>query len=602
MPSDVSRAPNRNWAFCGAFFDELARSGVRDVCICPGSRSAPLAASAANQGALRCWSWIDERSAGFFALGLAKTSRAPVALLCTSGSAAANFHPAVVEACYAGVPLIVLTADRPPELRAWGAGQSIDQLRLYGPHVRWFAEVALPEATSDVLCYARALACRSVDAAAGAPAGPVHLNFPLREPLDPRCVPGDVDGELDALAARGRGQRPYARIAHGIRSASEEQLAALAADMQACERGVIACGPQDAEPALAARLAALAERLSWPLLAEPTSQLRNGPHVATAPVIAHTDLLLRDEAFASRQAPAFVLQLGLTPSSKAFRLWLEHRPPPTWVRIDPDANWCDPSHLASEVLRMDPQALCDGLLARLAARGRSSWCEGFLAADRQAERALEAQLGADDSLLEAGAVRELAASLPESALLYVSNSMPVRDIDAFLPASTRRLRVLCNRGANGIDGMLSSALGAAAAHAGPVCLLSGDLALVHDCAALLAGRRHALRLVIVLLDNDGGGIFSLLPIARFGDAVQFERHFRTPHGLDLEPVCRGMGADFARVRSVEHLRAALKDACEAPGVSVLCVPVDRDRNLAQLAQIDEAVRAGLASAAEAGGQ
>jgi 2-succinyl-5-enolpyruvyl-6-hydroxy-3-cyclohexene-1-carboxylate synthase len=609
VADDVSRAPNRNWAFCRAFFDELARAGVRHVVVCPGSRSAPLAGVAARHDALRCWSHIDERSAGFFALGLAKASRGPVALLCTSGTAAANFHPAVVEAYHAHVPLLVLSADRPAELRGWGAGQTIDQVGLYGSHVRWFAEVAPPEATGSILRYARALACRAVDSAASSPAGPVHLDFPLREPLDPRAIPGDVADDLaadDPLAAGGRGERPYVRVQRAAAAVPPERAAALARRVAACERGVIACGPLDAPPDLAARVAELAQRAGWPLLAEPTSQLRCGPHVETAPVVATADLLLRDAAFAAQHAPDFVLQLGATPTSRAYHLWLERRPPGELVLVDPHGAWSDPGHLASELLCVDPQALCDALLPRLDARAPTAWLNDFLEADRRAARAVERHLLADEDLLEARAVRELAAALPDGALLYVSNSTPVRDLDAFLPASARRLRVLCNRGANGIDGMLSSALGAAAAQttrttggAAPVVLLTGDLALLHDCGALLAARRHALPLVIAVLDNDGGGLFSFLPISGFGDAVGFESHFRTPHGIDLEPLCRGMGADFSWATSWEHLRASLKDALSAPGVSVVALRVDRDRNVAQCRGLEAAVREALAAPPEA---
>jgi 2-succinyl-5-enolpyruvyl-6-hydroxy-3-cyclohexene-1-carboxylate synthase len=436
----------------------------------------------------------------------------------------------------------------------------------------------------------------------------VHLNFPLREPLDPRAIPGDVAEDLaadDPLAAGGRGEHAYIRVRHGAAALPSEQAASLARRVAACERGVIACGPLDATPELAAKVAALAERASWPLLAEPTSQLRCGPHVASAPVVATADLFLRDAAFAAQHAADFVLQLGATPTSKAYQLWLERRPPDELVLVDAHSAWSDPGHLASQLLCVDPQALCDALLPRLEARPPSAWLNDFLQADQRAARAVERHLLADEDLLEARAVREVAAALPDGALLYVSNSTLVRDLDAFLPASSHRLRVLCNRGANGIDGMLSSALGAAAAQLpqttgpaaqeAPVVLLTGDLALLHDCGALLAARRHALPLVIVVLDNDGGGIFSLLPIGGFGDAVGFETHFRTPHGIDLEPLCRGMGADFSWATSWEHLRAALKDALSASGVSVVGLRVDRERNLAQFRALETAVREALAA-------
>jgi len=600
----VADAPNRSLAFAAALFDELARAGVRDVCLCPGSRSAPLAVAVANTAALRCWTHIDERAAAFFALGLARAARRPVALVCTSGTAAANFLPAVAEAHHSGVPLLLLTADRPPELRAWGAGQTIDQLHLYGRHVRWFAEVAVPEVGGDALRYARALACRAVAEARGAPAGPVHLNLPLREPLEPREVPGDVPRDLrkrDPLAALGRGEAAYTEVAVGARRADGAAVAALAEIVRAHPRGVIACGPLDVAPDGAAAIARLARVAGWPLLADPTSQLRRGPHVADAPVLAAGDLLLRDEAFAAAQAPEVVVRIGATPTSKALRLWTERHRPRHVVAIDPDGSWNDPSHLCSALLRAEPgatcSAVCDALGSEAVPRESSPWLGDFLRAERRASEALQRLARDESSLLEPRAVLELAESLPDDALLYVSNSMPVRDLDAFLPTSSRQLRVLCNRGVNGIDGMVSSALGAAAAGLGRVVLFTGDLAFAHDLTGLLAARGHALPATLVVVNNDGGGIFSYLPIAAYGDAVRFEANFRTPLGVDFAPAVRSFGAQFTRVESWEHFRSALKESFAEACTSVVELPVDRDRSVAHHREIQEAVRTALAGGA-----
>jgi 2-succinyl-5-enolpyruvyl-6-hydroxy-3-cyclohexene-1-carboxylate synthase len=600
MGTSVADAPNRVHAFATALFEELTRAGVRDVCLCPGSRSTPLAVATAQQPELRCWTHIDERSAAFFALGLAKTKRAPVALVCTSGTAAANFLPAVVEAHYARVPLLLLTADRPPELREWGAGQTIDQLNLYGGHVRWFSEVALPEANASALRYARALASRAVAAARGRPAGPVHLNLPFREPLEPLEVPGDVApdlGERDPLAASGRPGRAYTAVAEPELAPDAETTGALVELVRRHPRGVIACGPLDADTVLAAAVARLGRAAGWPILADPTSQLRRGAHVAGAPVIATSDLFLRDEAFAAAQAPEVILRIGATPTSKALRLWTLRHAPEHLVLVDPDGAWNDPNHLASQVLRVDPAALCAAVyegLAKSSAPPRSGWLEDFAAADRRTAAAVERCLAEEESLLEPRAVRELAHALPDGSLLYVSNSMPVRDLDAFLPASPRPLRVLCNRGANGIDGMISSALGAAAADRGRVVLLTGDLAFAHDLGGLLAARRHGLRATIVLLNNDGGGIFSFLPIAAYGDAVRFEENFRMPLGVDFAPAAESFGVRFTRVGSWEHFRAAVKESASSANTSVVEVPVDRDRSVAHRREIQRAVGEALA--------
>lgn len=580
-------------AFAGALFEELARAGVRHVCVSPGSRSTPLVAAAVGQPRLRCWSHLDERSSAFFALGLAKATRAPVALVCTSGTAAANFHPAVIEAHHARVGLLLLTADRPPELREWGAGQTIDQLRLYGGAVRWFAEAPVPEGGEAALRHARALACRAVAVAKGRPAGPVHLNLPFREPLEPSA---ERAASPEPLAAEGQHEAPYTRAETSPAGPAPELAASLAEFLRAAERGVVACGPLDATPAAARAIAKLAAVLGWPLLAEPTSQLRRGPYLKGAPVVATSDLFLRDEATTARLAPDCVLRFGDTPTSKPFRLWLEQQRPQSLLLVDPDAVWHDPSHLASSVLRADPELLCEALLQHLGQRpaALSAWLRDFLEAELRTRATLEAMLGDEPSLFEPRAVRELGEALPDGALLYVSNSMPVRNLDAFLAPGLSALRVLCNRGASGIDGMVSSALGAAAAAEQPVVLLTGDLAFLHDAGGLLAAHRHALRATIVVLDNDGGGIFSLLPIAKYGEAVGFEEYFRAPHGLDLGAVARAYGARFTRVGSWEHFRAALKESFGAPGVSLVAVPVDRDRNVAHLQDLYAAVSAALA--------
>jgi 2-succinyl-5-enolpyruvyl-6-hydroxy-3-cyclohexene-1-carboxylate synthase len=593
-------AGNPAHVFAAALFEELARSGVRDVCACPGSRSTPLVVAAEREPGLRSWIHIDERSAAFFALGLAKASRSPVALLCTSGTAAANFLPAVVEAHYAAVPLVVLSADRPPELRDWGAGQTIDQVRLYGAHVRWFSEAPTPDASDRTLRYARALGSRAVAEACGRPPGPVHLNLPFREPLEP--LPGSAEGRRGDETAR-RADQPYTQTRQDPGAPTSDDVARLAVLARAHPRGVIACGPLDATPELAGAIVELAAATGWPVLAESTAQLRCGSHAEGAPILTHADSVLREPRFAAEHAPEIVLRFGATPTSKALRLWLEGHPPAHYLLVDPDRSVRDPSHLASELLRFDAVLLCTRLARTLTRDGRQpasdTWLRAFQAAERRAAAAVERCLASDDALLEPRVVRELGAALPDGALLYVSNSMPVRDLDSFLPRSRRRLRVLCNRGANGIDGMVSSALGAAAAHDGPTALLVGDLAFLHDIGGLFAARRHDLALTLVVLNNDGGGIFSYLPVAACGEAVAFEANFRTPHGLDLAPACRTFGVRHTRVASQEHLRVALKEAFESSRTSVVEVPIDRDRSVAQHRAIEAAVAEAIR--ADAGG-
>jgi 2-succinyl-5-enolpyruvyl-6-hydroxy-3-cyclohexene-1-carboxylate synthase len=585
--AQAASGPAGSYAYTTRFFAALAQAGLRHVVVSPGSRSTPLAISARWQPSLRCWVQIDERSAGFFALGLARATREPVALVCTSGTAAANYLPAVVEANHARVPLVVLTADRPPELRDWDAGQTIDQLKLYGSQLRWFAELPVPSDDDALLRHAVAVGGRAVAEArgqAGRP-GPVHLNWPLREPLEPG--PGDRPGPASAgMLDAHRGTLTAERVPGVPTQADLESLAALFAR---APRGVIACGPLDADAGLAAAVTRLARAWGWPVLADPASNLRNGAHVSQgSPVVANGDLLLRSTAFAAAHAPDLVLRLGSTPVSKALRLWLEAHPPREYVVVDPGGGWSDPSHLATRVVAADPTASCDALAAR-APEPTQAWLSSWCDADRRAAAAVELALHTDDRLLEPRAVRTLCDALPEDALLYVSNSMPIRHLDACLARSERRLRVLANRGANGIDGMVSSALGAAAAELGSTVLLTGDLALVHDLGGLAAAARLGSKLVIVVLDNDGGGIFSFLPVASCGEEVHFEELFRTRHGLDFEHAARLAGARYHRTVSLEHYRAALKESFRCDGLSIVHVPCDRDAGVSQFRALASAV-------------
>ncbi len=581
-----------NQVFATSFVEGLLCAGVTDLCACPGSRSTPVVAAAVATPGLRLWSHLDERAAAYFALGLAKARHGPVAILSTSGTAAANFLPAVAEAWHARVPLVVLTADRPPELRGWGAGQTLDQVKLFGSHVRWFAETPPPEGTTPDARYARALASRAVAVARGRPAGPVHLNLPFREPL----APGDGPvATRDAVAALGRPAGPMC-LAGAPPEPDPACVERLLGPARVARHGVLACGPLDAGPAFAEAAVRLARAAGWPLLADALSNLRGGPHTKEAPLVAGFDALLRDEAFAAGHAPDFVIRFGDPPTSKAWRLWLERHPEVHLGVVDPDDGWADPSHLAAHVVRAEPTALARALAERLersAPPGAPAWRRAFLDAERAAQEIFEASGSEASPLLEPRLVREIAAALPDGATLYVSNSMPVRDVDSFLPISARRLRMLGQRGVNGIDGIVSAALGASAGSPGPVVCLIGDLALLHDLGGLLAARRHELRVTFVVVNNDGGGIFSYLPVADLGARVAFTEQFTTPHGLALRSAAQLFGLGYERAGTAAELRPALAAALEAPGSTLLEVPLDRMASVAEHRALWQRVGAAL---------
>jgi 2-succinyl-5-enolpyruvyl-6-hydroxy-3-cyclohexene-1-carboxylate synthase len=512
---------NRTYAPLQAFVDELVRCGLRHAVTCPGSRNAPLALTLAGRPELEAVSVLDERCAGFFALGMAKATGRPVAVTCTSGTAAANLHPAVIEAWEARVPLIVLTADRPPELREVGAGQSIDQVKLYGSAVNWFVEVGTHAPGRDTAIHHRALACRAYWTAAGDRPGPVHLNFPLREPLAPEPEP------LEAADWAGRPDgRPWTELRQHTSAPHADDVQQLAARIAAEPRGAIVCGPtaEDvAEPA--ARLAAAC---GWPLLAEPTSGVRCGPHDRSH-VVAHYDVLLRVEGFAGAQAPGLLLRVGDMPTSKPLRTWAGDAPQ---VVLDPHAAWHEPTRKAELLLRSAAAPTLDALAAAVEVRAQTAgkeWLAGWRAADAEVPEALaEAPDAFEPKLLAA-----LEPELPDGAIVWLSSSMPVRDVEACFPQSPKRLRFLANRGANGIDGVVSSAAGAALAANAPAWLLTGELALLHDVGGLLAARRAEADLQVVCINNGGGAIFDFLPVAEHADPALYEEHIATPSRVDL---------------------------------------------------------------------
>jgi 2-succinyl-5-enolpyruvyl-6-hydroxy-3-cyclohexene-1-carboxylate synthase len=565
-----------------AFCDELARCGMRDACTSPGSRCTPLVLSLVREPRIRSWSHLDERCSGFFALGAAKRSGLPVAVTCTSGTAAANLAPAVIEAHHARVPLIVLTADRPPELREVGAGQTIDQLKLYGDAVKWFFEVGIHDSGPASLRWIRTLACRAYWTAVAGPPGPVHLNFPLREPLVLGAeLPPDVSGR--------EGERPYVMFeapapaplpGPGVAPGPAVALEPPARVAQAPSGRIVIVAGQDRDPAGGERIARLAAESGIPVLADPLSGARRGP---TA--IAHYDLLLRDPGFAGAHQPQFVIRTGDLPTSKPLRAWLAGLQT-AQIAFDPDGTWHDPDSVVG--LRIQAPLTGHGIDAD------PEWLASWRAADHAVADAIEATLGSDE-LSEPLVARSLGSWLPPDATLFVASSMPIRDVEEFISAPATATgappRVLSNRGANGIDGTVSSAFGAAAAGAGPVVLLIGDVALAHDIGGLLAARRLGLALTIVLLNNDGGGIFHFLPVA--GETDAFEEHVATPHGLEFAQAAALYGCGHVSVRTPGELREAVEGSIAGAGATIIEVRTDREENLALHRRVAEAALTAL---------
>ena len=581
-----------------SFAARLASLGVTDAVISPGSRSGPLALCFHAQPRIRTWVQLDERAAGFFALGLGRATGRPAVLVCTSGTAAANYLPAVVEASHAGVGVVVCTADRPPELRGWGSPQTIDQVGLYGTAARWSIDLPVPGDASVEA--AIGWAETAVRLASGPDPGPVHLNWPLREPLEP----------LGAVPVPGAEAEPAGHPDRDDDGAPDLDLAGLAEIVAGHERGVVVAGPWpagglDRELEWAAEARRFAAWAGWPLIGEPITHVRgrsnrssddrpNSDRVEAPPVcvVASAEHLLADGDLAEALRPDAAVLLGRTVTTKPVRLWLERTRPRHVVLVDPEDRW------EQAVFRLTghvpgPVESLGSITAGAAPSGRDApggWLDTWARLDAaargavEAGPAVEAATTTDQSrLLSAGAARVLVSALPEGAVLVATNSLPVRDLDAYV-FDTGSVVCCANRGAAGIDGSASTALGIAAADPSrPVALYSGDLALLHDLSGLAAAARLGLHLITVCVDNDGGEIFSLLPVADRVPVDDFEQLFRTPHGLDLSRLDGFGGIRARRVATAAELSEAVRTAAatRTPGVDLCIVDVSRDDDVAQ---------------------
>ncbi len=569
--------PNRNLTWAGILLDELARAGVCEVVLAPGYRSAPLVMAAAVDSRLRIFTLLDERSAAFFALGLGKRTARPAAVITTSGTAVANLLPAVVEASHSEAPLLLLTADRPHRLRGADANQAVDQAGIFGTHVRDFVEAAPPRAEEGALVHLRALAARAVASSFGRPAGPVHVNLPFAKPLAPTLVPGDTpDGFAAAhpLAARGRpGAAPLTRIAVRRSAPPAGPLTELAARVREVDRGLIVAGPSPEPERDGPAAKVLAAATGYPLLADALSGARFGD-AEGALRIGGYDLFLGDAPTRGALRPELVLRLGASPTSANLLSLLGEAGGEQWV-IDAGGRWKDHLNVASDYVRADVAAFAEALCAELGA-GRDpddAWPGLWRRAGQAAARAVaESSRG---ELFEGAVCAEVVRAAPPGSTIFVSSSMPVRDLDAFAFPGRKPLRVYGNRGASGIDGILSSAAGVAAGEEGPVLAIVGDVAFIHDMNGLLSARDHA-EVIFVLVNNDGGGIFHFLPIRDFEPA--FTRHFATPHGLDFAHAAALYGLPHERVRTRAHLASSLERAIARGGSGIVEVVTDRERN------------------------
>ncbi|ELZ98956.1 2-succinyl-6-hydroxy-2,4-cyclohexadiene-1-carboxylate synthase [Haloferax mucosum ATCC BAA-1512] len=561
-------APNRNTLWARTFADELARTGIDAVCIAPGSRSTPLTEAFDRHDDIETFSHLDERSAAYFALGRARRTGDVTPIVCTSGTAAANFHPAVIEASQARVPMLVLTADRPPELRDSGANQTVDQEKLYGGAVRWYKDMPEPEATTRKLRGLRTTAARAVSEATGVDSGPVHLNFPFRKPLEPTRVEDDVPADLDPAALDGRGANtPYVKTTGGAPELSEDHLRKLA-DELAVDRGLIVAGPADPPGFNAEALAAFAHATGFPIVADPLSGLRFGGHTRTTTVLGGYDAYLDERVTADWPDPEVVVRIGASPTSKPLRKYLARTDARQYL-VDPTGRWREAEFTTTDLVEAEPSVLAWRLSQLVRNRSDSAWNQLWTDAEAAHWDAVDTETDAFEGRIAA----DVADLAPEPSTVFVSNSMPVRDLDRFARPSTKARTVLGNRGASGIDGIVSSALGAGSATTDHLTLVTGDLAYYHDMNGLLALGRLGVDATIVLVNNDGGGIFHMLPIEEY--EPPFTDQFKTPHGLEFEATADLYDLSFDSV-GTDEFRDAYADAVASDGTDVIEVRTDAE--------------------------
>ena len=552
-------------AYAASFVDELAQNEVKHVVVSPGSRSTPIALLLVEHPDIKIHINVDERSAAFFALGLAKALKEPVGLLCTSGTAAANYYPAVIEAFYSRVPLIVLTADRPHELRDVGAPQAIDQIHLYGRHVKWFVEMALPESTDGMMRYARTVGARAVATAAAEPAGPVHLNFPLREPLIP-----DLE---KAKEYRQNKITPAVLIDSGERSLSASQIEAVATTLSQAKQGIIVCGELP-HSEMKEAIVALAEKLAFPILADPLSQLRSGSH-DKAVIIDAYDTFLRDETAKAAFRPEVILRFGAMPVSKPLLLFMKKQKQAITLVVDGGAGWREPAGLATNMIYSEEKDFCLKIADKIISSPNDEWLRLWQTVNGTTKDAL-ASVRDESELSEGKLFALLADMMPLESTLFVGNSMPIRDLDTFFLNNGKGIKTMANRGANGIDGVVSTALGVSTVSKNTV-LAIGDLSFFHDMNGLLAAKLQKQNITILLVNNDGGGIFSFLPQAN--EREHFETLFGTPHGLDFSHTSQLYGGKYNKVQSWGEFEKVFTESFEIQGLKIIEVPTERESNL-----------------------
>lgn len=563
---------NRNFIWTETFVNQLVSLGVKYACITPGSRSTPLTISLSKQKKIKCFIHIDERVSGFFALGMAKATNTPVVVVTTSGTATAELYPAIIEAYQQRVPLIICTADRPPEMINTGANQTIIQRNLYKNHIRWFKNIWFRDISVSKILSIKRIAIKAFKVSSSQNKGPVHLNFPFRKPLEPDSFTDEISNELfeevsKPLLLSNRSIEP-----DELRKKGKRLIDHIFDKVSVNEKGLIIAGPLEYNQKLIIGINQLSKITGYPILSDGISHLRFNNTSANKNVCVNYDTFLRSENFRKNHIPEFVLHFGRTPTSTILEEYLTFSNPSKFI-INEYGDLFDPSGKAKKSIRFDPVLFCEMLIEKLKSNplkdNKSEWQKDFEIADLLVEKLKIQQLNKIGLKYEPKIISELINSLPKNANLMIGNSLPVRDFDWFASKSNKNIKTFFNRGASGIDGVTSTALGIASIQK-PVILLTGDLSFLHDLNALIAAKKMGIPLIVVLINNNGGGIFNALPIA--SNKKVFKEFFITPHNLNIGKIVKSFGLHYFLIKN--NLQIKLKEVLKKKSFVVLEIKTD----------------------------
>jgi len=570
---------NRNHFWAETFVNELTSIGIRYACISPGSRNTPLTLALAENKKVKSFVHIDERSSAFFALGLAKATDSPVVIVCTSGTATAELYPAIIEAYQQRIPLIVCTADRPPELLNTGANQTINQINLYKNHIRWFFDVGLPEIIPRRIRHIKAIAKRAVYESVVRSKGPVHLNFPFRKPFEPDDFTDEVTEEAikSSELVLPVKKNLYKEVEKDI--VSEKWFKELGNFFVKYKKGLIIAGPENYNEHFHRNCQKLASVLGYPILADGASQFRFGKH-SKENILSAFEGFLRSESFNGNYQPEIILQFGRTITSKALDIYLEKC---TAIRfmVNEYGDWFDPANRSNASFACKPYLFCEKMIEQLQSqkmdRSSNEWIKSFKEVDIKSLAIRNKIIRKSKFPNECRIIEELVNLLPEKSNLMISNSMPIRDFDYFAPVINKNIKVFNNRGASGIDGIISTALGLASVEKTPTVLLIGDSAFYYDMNSLLAAKKYKIPLVIVLINNNGGGIFEVLPISKYGKI--FKDFFVAPHNLNFKPIVESFNGNYSLIKSWKNFEMEFRKASKKKNFSVLEIKTDAAASL-----------------------